>query len=169
MAEANVRIPDDHARNLVDPVAYADGRVFRTYDWLRSNQPLGRAEVEGVELVPVFDGSFAEFDTRVPGCVIDQGVDGFSISTNRPNPFHDLPFTEQINLGEVRIRAGRLGEALAGALFGVAEVDLGSLSMEGADDGGADAVGTAGDEDDLVAKFWKDHARTMPQGRVRRK
>jgi cytochrome P450 len=49
MAEANVRIPDDHARNLVDPVAYADGRVFRTYDWLRSNQPLGRAEVEGVD------------------------------------------------------------------------------------------------------------------------
>ncbi len=49
MAEANVRIPDDHARNLVDPVAYADGRVFRTYDWLRSNQPLGRAEIEGVD------------------------------------------------------------------------------------------------------------------------
>ena len=49
MAEANVRIPDDHARNLVDPVAYADGRVFQTYDWLRANQPLGRAEVAGVD------------------------------------------------------------------------------------------------------------------------
>ncbi|MFM8376155.1 MAG: hypothetical protein ACKN9P_08910, partial [Phenylobacterium sp.] len=49
MARDDVRIPDEYAQTLVDPVAYADGRVFGTYDWLRANQPLGRAEVTGVD------------------------------------------------------------------------------------------------------------------------
>ena len=49
MARDDVRIPDEYAQTLVDPVAYADGRVFGTYDWLRANQPLGRAEVAGVD------------------------------------------------------------------------------------------------------------------------
>ncbi|MCA6313377.1 MAG: cytochrome P450, partial [Phenylobacterium sp.] len=49
MPHADVRIPDAYAQTLVDPVAYADGRVFQTYDWLRANQSLGRAEVEGVD------------------------------------------------------------------------------------------------------------------------
>lgn len=43
------RIPDEHAVNLVDPSAYADGRIHDTYKWLRANNPFGLAEVEGFD------------------------------------------------------------------------------------------------------------------------
>lgn len=43
------RIPDEHAVNLVDPSAYADGRIHDTYKWLRANNPFGLAEIEGVD------------------------------------------------------------------------------------------------------------------------
>jgi cytochrome P450 len=49
MTAADHRIPADHAFNLVDPAAYADGRTLETYRWLRKNEPLGVAEVEGVD------------------------------------------------------------------------------------------------------------------------
>jgi cytochrome P450 len=49
MAASQTRIPDAHAANLVDPVAYADGRIHETYAWLRANNPFGVAEVEGVD------------------------------------------------------------------------------------------------------------------------
>jgi cytochrome P450 len=43
------RIPQDHAQTLVDPHAYATDRIHETYRWLRRNEPLGVAEVEGVD------------------------------------------------------------------------------------------------------------------------
>ncbi len=43
------RIPADLAANLVDPTAYANERIFETYHWLRANNPLGYAEVEGFD------------------------------------------------------------------------------------------------------------------------
>jgi cytochrome P450 len=43
------RIPDQIARNLVDPSAYANDRIHETYRWLRVNNPLGFAEVEGFD------------------------------------------------------------------------------------------------------------------------
>lgn len=46
---SEIRIPQPIADTLVDPVAYADGRIHDTYAWLRSNNPFGRAEIEGVE------------------------------------------------------------------------------------------------------------------------
>lgn len=49
MTDADVRVPDEHAQVLVDPKAYADGRIHETYAWLRANQPLGRAYPEGYE------------------------------------------------------------------------------------------------------------------------
>jgi cytochrome P450 len=49
MTSQTVRISDDLARNLVDPAAYADDRLHQTYSWLRANNPLGRAEVEGFD------------------------------------------------------------------------------------------------------------------------
>lgn len=49
MSSIGVRIPDDHARNLIDPTAYADGRIHETYAWLRANNPFGLAEVEGFD------------------------------------------------------------------------------------------------------------------------
>ncbi len=49
MAASQQRIPDAHAANLVDPAAYADGRIHETYAWLRANNPFGRAEIEGFE------------------------------------------------------------------------------------------------------------------------
>jgi cytochrome P450 len=42
-------IPDEVARAVIDPAAYADGkRVHDAFAWLRANEPLGRAELDGV-------------------------------------------------------------------------------------------------------------------------
>jgi cytochrome P450 len=49
MAAADHRIPRAVADPIFDPGAYADGRIFQTYRWLRANEPLGVAEVEGVD------------------------------------------------------------------------------------------------------------------------
>ena len=43
------RIPQHLADSLAQPSAYADGTVMETYRWLRKNQPLGVAEIEGVD------------------------------------------------------------------------------------------------------------------------
>jgi cytochrome P450 len=43
-----LRIPDEIAMKAIDPKAYADGSVHDAFRWLRANQPLGRAELEGV-------------------------------------------------------------------------------------------------------------------------
>ena len=45
---SNEILPEDVARTVVDPTAYADGaRIRDAFAWLRSNNPLGRAELEG--------------------------------------------------------------------------------------------------------------------------
>ena len=49
MTAADHRIPRPVAEPIFDPSAYADGRVFETYRWLRANEPLGVAEIEGVD------------------------------------------------------------------------------------------------------------------------
>ena len=49
MSSNTARIPDEHAANLVDPTAYADGRIHDTYKWLRANNSFGLAEIEGVD------------------------------------------------------------------------------------------------------------------------
>ena len=49
MSAADHRIPQDVAHQLVDPVAYADGRIHEAYRWLRKNEPFGVADVEGVD------------------------------------------------------------------------------------------------------------------------
>lgn len=49
MTAADHRIPQDHANNLADPAAYADGRIHETYRWLRKNEPFGVAEIPGVD------------------------------------------------------------------------------------------------------------------------
>ncbi len=49
MGISGARIPDEHAANLVDPAAYADGRIHETYGWLRANNPFGLAEAEGFD------------------------------------------------------------------------------------------------------------------------
>ncbi|MDQ0464898.1 cytochrome P450 [Caulobacter ginsengisoli] len=43
------RIPDEIAIKAVDPKAYADNSVYDAFKWLRANNPLGRAELEGVK------------------------------------------------------------------------------------------------------------------------
>ena len=43
------RIPDDVAHVLTDPKAYADHRLHDALTWLRSNNPLGRAEIDGFD------------------------------------------------------------------------------------------------------------------------
>jgi cytochrome P450 len=49
MTAADPRIPADVAQTLLDPTAFADGRVHEAYRWLRQNQPFGVCEVEGVD------------------------------------------------------------------------------------------------------------------------
>ncbi len=49
MTAADHRIPQDVADTLVNPAAFADGRVNEAYRWLRANQPFGQAIVEGVD------------------------------------------------------------------------------------------------------------------------
>jgi cytochrome P450 len=49
MTATDHRIPKDQAELLVTPGAYADGRILETYRWLRKNEPLGVATVEGVD------------------------------------------------------------------------------------------------------------------------
>ncbi len=42
------RIPDDIAFQAINPAAYADDSVHDAFRWLRANNPLGKAELEGV-------------------------------------------------------------------------------------------------------------------------
>ncbi len=42
-------IPTDIAVTLVTPASYADHTIHDSYKWLRANNPLGRAEVEGYD------------------------------------------------------------------------------------------------------------------------
>ena len=49
MTAADHRIPQELADTLAQPRAYADGTVLETYRWLRQNEPLGVAEIEGVD------------------------------------------------------------------------------------------------------------------------
>ena len=44
MTSSDFTIPQEHASNLIDPKAYADGRIFDTYSWLRQNNDFGRAQ-----------------------------------------------------------------------------------------------------------------------------
>ena len=49
MANEEFKVPDEHARALVDPKAYADGRVHRAHEWMRANNPVGWVEVDGFD------------------------------------------------------------------------------------------------------------------------
>ncbi|RJF94327.1 cytochrome P450 [Oleomonas cavernae] len=49
MTTTDTRIPVDIGKVLVDPAAYADHRLHDTYRWLRANNPLGVAEIEGFD------------------------------------------------------------------------------------------------------------------------
>src|ERR1700685_4122209 len=48
-SRTSLHIPEDIAAVLVDPAAYADGRIYPAYRWLRANNPLGIAEPEGFD------------------------------------------------------------------------------------------------------------------------
>ena len=45
----SLRIPDDITAVLVDPAAYADGRIHSAYRWLRAHNPLGIAEPDSFD------------------------------------------------------------------------------------------------------------------------
>ncbi len=42
-------IPQEVAETIVDPKAYADGRIYESYAWLRANFPLGVAQPAGYD------------------------------------------------------------------------------------------------------------------------
>jgi cytochrome P450 len=89
MTSAEINIPANVAETLVDPTAFADGRVFDSYAWLRANRPLAVAQPEG-------------FD---PFWVVTRHADILEIS--RQNElFHsgDRPTTIVGKEGEARVR-----------------------------------------------------------------
>jgi cytochrome P450 len=49
MTDSAPRVPDDIARTLGDPRAYADERLHNAYSWLRANCPLGKAYIDGCD------------------------------------------------------------------------------------------------------------------------
>jgi len=49
MTAADHRIPKSVADVIALPAAYADGRIHEAYRWLRANEPLGVADIEGVD------------------------------------------------------------------------------------------------------------------------
>lgn len=49
MTASDHRIPQPLADSLVTPAAYADGTIHETYRWLRENEPMGVAEIQGVD------------------------------------------------------------------------------------------------------------------------
>ena len=48
-ATIEIDLPADTAATLVNPAAYADHRLHDAYRWLRANNPLGIARVEGFD------------------------------------------------------------------------------------------------------------------------
>jgi len=89
MTSAEINIPADVAETLVDPMAFADGRVFDSYAWLRANRPLAVAQPEG-------------FD---PFWVVTRHADILEISRQN-DLFHsgDRPTTIVGKEGEARVR-----------------------------------------------------------------
>ena len=49
MTAAGHRVPKDVAEVIGTPAAYADGRIHEAYRWLRANEPMGVAQIEGVD------------------------------------------------------------------------------------------------------------------------
>jgi len=49
MTSSEITIPAEVAETLVDPRAFADGRIFESYAWLRTNRPLAVAQPEGFD------------------------------------------------------------------------------------------------------------------------
>jgi cytochrome P450 len=46
----DLRIPDERAWPIIDPRVHADEpKLYEAYEWLRKNQPLGKAQVEGFD------------------------------------------------------------------------------------------------------------------------
>jgi cytochrome P450 len=86
-------IPAEHAETIVDPRAYADGRIHETYRWLRANDPVGRCVVDGYD----------------PFWVITKYADLRAISLdNRLFPYGDRPsvLRNQASDGLIRTIAG---------------------------------------------------------------
>ena len=49
MTATDHRIPKNVADTIALPAAYADHRIHETYRWLRANEPLGIADIQGVD------------------------------------------------------------------------------------------------------------------------
>ena len=46
---SELRLPENIATTLVNPTAYASDDLHHAYRWMRANNPLGVAEVEGFD------------------------------------------------------------------------------------------------------------------------
>jgi outer membrane protein OmpA-like peptidoglycan-associated protein len=46
---SELKLPENIATTLVNPKAYATDELHNAYRWLRNNNPLGVAEVEGFD------------------------------------------------------------------------------------------------------------------------
>lgn len=152
MNRSAAQIPSSHATTLVDPSAYADGRIFETYAWLRKNIPLGVANVSGFDpfwVVTRFEDvraisrdnkSFPYGDRN--SMLIDQASDKLmrAIADGRPNiarslinmdPPDHMKFrllTQKAfmpaKLRELDERIARLADEAAAKLHGRSEMDF---------------------------------------------
>ena len=103
--QATELIPDTVARQIVLPEGHRDNdALFEAYRWLRENNPLGRAEIEGYDPIWLVSkhADIMEIE-RQPGIFTSAGgEDKGSVNPILANQAGDQ-FTKSINNGSLRI------------------------------------------------------------------
>lgn len=113
------------------------------------------ADVELEEVIPLFGGHVVEMVAGVGGGVVDEDIDGAEVVYGGVDGGGDLGFDHEVCVVEVNFRVGVfiLGIGFEGmALLGIfiEEGDVCALLEEAVDEGAADAICAAGDEDVFV-------------------
>jgi cytochrome P450 len=104
----DVRLPADLARTITEPSAFADpARIDRLFAWIRANNPLGRAEVEGfapfwvaskhADVVAVGRDSKTFSSTGGPTMLTETAVAERmrALNPENPNPFISIAFMDE--------------------------------------------------------------------------
>lgn len=106
---SNVTIPVEHAKRLVDPAVYATEQLFDTYTWLRANNPLGVAQIDGYDPFWVAtkyqdvmdisrDNTLFPYGTR-PSTLMDNNTARLSATvTDTPMPLSLIQMDEPLHM-----------------------------------------------------------------------
>ena len=120
------------------------------------------SKVQRVEFIPGSCRGFGKFDSGIACGIVDQGAHRLLHFGNGFHPRLYLLLAGEVDRVEARPRAEGLLEPTSVTGVDIAEADDGALPVERFDDGGSDAVGASGDDDEFVSKFGNSHGRTMP-------